>query len=103
MSSIEAVCPLSSFSFLIIGLLARQYPGVATSVKTGQAIRHVLNNMQERIQELRFSGGLDETEGSKLETVSQSKYAYDYDVHCVWNTQGLQILEIRMRTLMVEK
>ena len=73
MSSIEAVCPLSSFSFLIIGLLARQYPGVATSVKTGQAIRHVLNNMQERIQELRFSGGLDETEGSKLETVRQKK------------------------------
>jgi len=50
-----------------LGLLQRQHPGIAISVKTRQAIRSVLNNARDTLYELRSNGVLDKNEANKLE------------------------------------
>ena len=57
------VCPLSS------GMLQRDYPEIAISVKTRQAIRSVLNNERDAIHTLLSGGLLDETEAATLNKV----------------------------------
>ncbi|KAI4889848.1 hypothetical protein NFI96_010474 [Prochilodus magdalenae] len=49
------------------GLLQRDYPEIAISLKTRQAARAVLNSKRETIQTLMLGGLLDEVEASKLE------------------------------------
>ena len=49
-----------------LGLLQREYPGVAISVKTRQAIRTVLNNARDTLNELQSNGALDSEETYKL-------------------------------------
>lgn len=55
--------------FLSAGLLQREYPGIAISVKTRQSIRSVLNTAMDTVHNLRGGGLLDETEAKKLEKV----------------------------------
>ncbi|XP_074660935.1 sperm-specific sodium:proton exchanger-like [Tubulanus polymorphus] len=50
-----------------LGLIQRDMPGIAVSVKTRHAIRVVLNNLRDTISELRGDGLLDDMESSKLE------------------------------------
>ncbi|XP_041472513.1 sodium/hydrogen exchanger 10-like [Lytechinus variegatus] len=56
-----------------LGLLQRDHPGIAVSVKTRQAIRTVLNHSRETIHELQGAGLLDETEAHKLEKTVEIK------------------------------
>lgn len=56
-----------------LGLLQRQHPGVAISVKTRQAIRTVLNSSRDTINELQANGALDNEEASKLNRVVEVK------------------------------
>jgi len=58
-----------SFPFPFLGLLQREHPGIAISVKTRQAIRTILNNARDVIHELKGGGLLDEAEAGKLESV----------------------------------
>lgn len=51
------------------GMLQREHPGIAISVKTRQAIRTILNNARDVIHELKGGGLLDEAEAAKLESV----------------------------------
>ena len=53
-------------------MLQREHPGIAISVKTRQAIRTILNNARDVIQELKGGGLLDEAEAGKLESVKHS-------------------------------
>lgn len=53
-------------------MLQREHPGIGISVKTRQAIRTILNNGRDIIQELRGGGLLDETEAARLEAVSNT-------------------------------
>lgn len=57
--------------FLSQGLLQREYPGIAISVKTRQSIRSVLNTAMDTVYNLRGGGLLDETEAKKLEKVGR--------------------------------
>ncbi|XP_057290115.1 sodium/hydrogen exchanger 10-like [Hydractinia symbiolongicarpus] len=50
-----------------LGLLQREHPGIAISVKTRQAIRSVLNNARDALNDLRSNGVLDKHEAIKLE------------------------------------
>ncbi|XP_076825235.1 sperm-specific sodium:proton exchanger-like [Clavelina lepadiformis] len=50
-----------------MGLLQRDHPGIAISVKTRNAIRTILNNSRDAIQQLCSGGVLDETEMQLLE------------------------------------
>ena len=50
-------------------MLQREAPGIAISVKTRQAIRTILNNARDVINELRGGGLLDEAESGRLESV----------------------------------
>ncbi|XP_072046818.1 sperm-specific sodium:proton exchanger-like [Amphiura filiformis] len=50
-----------------LGMLQRDHPGIAVSVKTRQAIRTVLNISRETIGDLKGAGLLDETEVHKLD------------------------------------
>ncbi|XP_071957219.1 sperm-specific sodium:proton exchanger-like isoform X2 [Antedon mediterranea] len=50
-----------------LGLLQREHPGIAVSVKTRQAIRTVLNHSRDTITELQGAGLLDETDAHKLQ------------------------------------
>ncbi|XP_033119377.1 sodium/hydrogen exchanger 10-like [Anneissia japonica] len=50
-----------------LGLLQREHPGIAISVKTRQAIRTVLNHSRDTICELQGAGLLDETDAHKLQ------------------------------------
>ena len=59
------------FPFLFTGMLQREHPGIAISVKTRQAIRTILNNARDVIHELRGGGLLDEAEAGKLESVKK--------------------------------
>lgn len=49
-----------------LGMLQRQHPGVAISVKTRQAIRTVLNNARDTLNELQSNGALDSDETYKI-------------------------------------
>ena len=48
------------------GLMRKEHPGVALSVKTHQAIRSVLNHCRDTIKHLLEGGLLDETDAEKL-------------------------------------
>ncbi|PIK43588.1 sperm-specific sodium proton exchanger [Apostichopus japonicus] len=50
-----------------LGMLQREHPGIAVSVKTRQSIRSVLNHSRDTIRELQGAGLLDEMEAHKLE------------------------------------
>ncbi|CAB1323366.1 unnamed protein product, partial [Coregonus sp. 'balchen'] len=56
-----------------IGLLQRDHPEIAISVKTRQAIRAVLNSEREAIHTLVSGGLLDDIEASKLEKMIEIK------------------------------
>lgn len=56
---------------LIVGMLQKQHPDIALSIKTRQAIRSVLNNLRDGVHELLMDGILEEAEGTKLEKVGQ--------------------------------
>lgn len=56
---------------LILGMLQKQHPDIALSIKTRQAIRSVLNNLRDGVHELLMDGILEEAEGTKLEKVGQ--------------------------------
>ena len=48
------------------GLMRKEHPGVALSVKTFQAVRSVLNHCHDTIKQLQGSGVLDEQDAEKL-------------------------------------
>ncbi|XP_060556352.1 sodium/hydrogen exchanger 10-like isoform X2 [Ruditapes philippinarum] len=50
-----------------LGMLSKQHPDIALSIKTRQAIRSVLNQLRDGIHELLTDGILEEAEGHKLE------------------------------------
>ena len=52
------------------GLMRKEHPGVALSVKTHQAIRSVLNHSRDTIKQLLGGGVLDESDAEKLLLVS---------------------------------
>ena len=54
---------------LFLGMLTKQYPEIALSIKTRQASRSVLNQMRDGVQELTMDGIIEETEGHKIEKV----------------------------------
>ncbi|XP_067045427.1 sperm-specific sodium:proton exchanger-like [Acropora muricata] len=56
-----------------LGMLQREHPGIAISVKTRQAIRTILNNARDVIHELKGGGLLDEAEAAKLESIVEVK------------------------------
>jgi sodium/hydrogen exchanger 10/11 len=62
-----------AFSFMT-GMLSKQHPDIALSIKTRQAIRSVLNQLRDGIHELLTDGILEEAEGHKLEKVSFKCY-----------------------------
>ena len=66
--------PLRTYSYP--GLMRKEHPGVALSVKTHQAIRSVLNHCRDTIKHLLEGGLLDETDAEKLFQVSRSVHAY---------------------------
>ncbi|KAL3276419.1 hypothetical protein HHI36_011804 [Cryptolaemus montrouzieri] len=49
-----------------LGLLQKEKPWIAVTVKTKQAIRTILNNMETAIEDLRSSGWIDHIEYKKL-------------------------------------
>ena len=53
----------------VIGLMQKEYPGVALSVKTRQAIRAVLNHCNATLEQLREGGVLDEHDADVLQRV----------------------------------
>ncbi|XP_062306835.1 sodium/hydrogen exchanger 10-like isoform X2 [Osmerus eperlanus] len=56
-----------------MGMLQRDYPEIAISVKTRQAIRSVLNNERDAIHTLLSGGLLDETEAATLKKTIEIK------------------------------
>lgn len=52
-----------------VGMLSKQHPDIALSIKTRQAVRSVLNQLREKIHDLTTDGILEEAEGNKLERV----------------------------------
>ncbi|KAK3101953.1 hypothetical protein FSP39_007588 [Pinctada imbricata] len=56
-----------------LGMLTKQHPDIALSIKTRQAIRSVLNNLRDGIHELLMDGILEEAEGHKLEKMVEEK------------------------------
>ncbi|CAH1803170.1 unnamed protein product [Owenia fusiformis] len=56
-----------------LGMLQREHPGIAVSVKTVQAIRTILNNMRDCIHEQKGDGLLDEGEAVKLEMMVEER------------------------------
>ena len=50
-------------------MLTKQHPEIALSIKTRQAVRSVLNQLRDGVQELTMDGIIEETEGHKLEKV----------------------------------
>ena len=53
-----------------MGLIRKEHPGVALSVKTHQATRSVLNHCQEVVKQILSNGLLDEIDANKLLKVS---------------------------------
>ena len=64
---------LSKSLYVNIGMLQKQHPDIALSIKTRQAIRSVLNSLRDGIHELMMDGILEEADGHKLEKV---KFSY---------------------------
>ncbi|XP_067901963.1 sperm-specific sodium:proton exchanger-like [Heterodontus francisci] len=56
-----------------LGLLQRDHPEIAISVKTRQAVRTVLNSARDTIHALMAGGLLDDAEALKLETMIEVK------------------------------
>jgi sodium/hydrogen exchanger 10/11 len=56
-----------------LGLLRKDHPGVAQSVKTHQAIRSVLNHCVDTVKKMFGSGILDESDADKLLSVLEVK------------------------------
>ncbi|KAK3608482.1 hypothetical protein CHS0354_010327 [Potamilus streckersoni] len=56
-----------------LGMLSKQHPDIALSIKTRQAIRSVLNQVRDGIHELMEDGILEEAEGAKLEKIVEEK------------------------------
>ena len=56
------------------GLMRKQHPGVALSVKTHQAIRSVLNHSRDTIKQQLGGGVLDESDAEKLLLVKHFLY-----------------------------
>ncbi|KAJ8023281.1 Sodium/hydrogen exchanger 10 [Holothuria leucospilota] len=56
-----------------LGMVQREHPGIAVSVKTRQSIRSVLNHSRDTIRELQGAGLLDEMEAHKLEKLVEVK------------------------------
>ncbi|XP_069757312.1 sperm-specific sodium:proton exchanger-like isoform X4 [Narcine bancroftii] len=56
-----------------LGLLQRDHPEIAISVKTRQAVRTVLNSARDTIHALMSGGLLDDAEASKLEMMIEVK------------------------------
>ncbi|XP_064602724.1 LOW QUALITY PROTEIN: sperm-specific sodium:proton exchanger-like [Liolophura sinensis] len=56
-----------------LGLLQKQHPDVAMSVKSRQAVRSVLNTLRDSIRGLHEDGILDDTESTELETMVEMK------------------------------
>ena len=54
-----------------LGMLQKQHPDIALSIKTRQAIRSVLNSLRDGIHELLLDGILEEADGHKLEKVQR--------------------------------
>lgn len=71
---------VNSIQCMLSGLLQKQHPDVAMSVKSRQAVRSVLNTLRDSIRGLHEDGILDDTESTELETVSKS---VDRDPHVV--------------------
>ena len=64
---------------MFAGMLTKEHPDIALSIKTRQAVRSVLNNLRDGIHELLMDGILEEAEGHKLEKVSK-KYGKCHNV-----------------------
>ncbi|XP_065070787.1 sperm-specific sodium:proton exchanger-like [Rhopilema esculentum] len=56
-----------------LGLLQREHPGIAISVKTRQGTRSVLNNALDTLAQLRSNGVMDKSEALKLEMLIQER------------------------------
>lgn len=56
-----------------LGLLQKEHPGIAVSVKTQQATRRILNTLRDKISILRGEGVLDELEAHKIELMVEKK------------------------------
>ena len=76
----QTIAGFSFALFFFTGMLQREHPGIAISVKTRQAIRTILNNARDVIHELKGGGLLDEAEAGKLESVKRG-------LPCLHNTE----------------
>lgn len=56
-----------------LGLLRKEHPGVAQSVKTHQAMRSVLNHCMDTVKKMLGSGILDQNDADKLFSVSRER------------------------------
>ena len=65
-----------------LGLIRKEHPGVALSVKTHQATRSVLNHCQEVIKHILSNGMLDEIDANKLLKVSNVTNYFEW-VLCI--------------------
>jgi len=61
-----------NFRVFDAGMLSKQHPDIALSIKTRQAIRSVLNQIRDGIHDLLADGILEEAEGIKLMKVRDS-------------------------------
>ncbi|RZC32845.1 Na H Exchanger, cNMP binding, and/or Ion trans domain containing protein [Asbolus verrucosus] len=77
----------------LLGLLQKDRPWIAITVKTKQAIRTILNSMREAINQLKTAGWVDESEQIKLMKSMEELYKKVNSikaVHCFF--QGLLML-----------
>ena len=56
-----------------LGLLRKEHPGVAQSVKTHQAKRSVLNHCMDTVKKMLGGGILDQSDADKLFSVSRGR------------------------------
>nr|CAD7259290.1 unnamed protein product [Timema shepardi] len=64
------------FDQLLLGLMQRDRPWIAITVKTRQAIRSILNNLRDSVLELKDGGLLDAVEYPKLIEVVEDRLKY---------------------------
>ena len=76
-----------------LGLIRKEHPGVALSVKTHQATRSVLNHCQDVIKQMLSNGLLDEIDAEKLLQASQQF------VIMLFHLFYLQTIETKMKRL----
>lgn len=91
------------FYFWCSGLIRKEHPGVALSVKTDQATRSVLNHCQDVIKQMLSNGLLDEVEAHKLLQVSWHTYTHSLHTHTLtlvfpqrflkWESNILKVLK----------